>query len=253
MSLDSGLTLDARRAAFLPSFSVLAVADLHLGYAWAQRTRGLLLPVSTPDLSVPRLAALVNDYAPETVVLLGDIVHRAVALPALQAALTGLCDALAGRRILFCLGNHDRQIERLVADWKLPVSVTSEYRLGRFRLRHGDDRATAVDSSSFALEGESPLAVIGHEHPALELGDGVASRTRAPCFLVSGEVVILPAFSDWAAGCVVGRDSFLGTTARSTRFRTAYACLGPRLLPIPLGQTGNQCSPIGARAPRQGR
>jgi len=54
-----------------------------------------------------------------------------------------------------------------------------------------------------------------------------------PAFLVGERRVILPPFSNWAAGSVVGRQPFLGEWARRSKFRTAVACLGPRLLPIP--------------------
>ena len=238
LTLASGLVLDARRAVFLPKFSVLAVADLHLGYSWAQRSRGLLLPVETPDSIPARLTTLVRDHAPQTVVLLGDLVHRAIALPALRSALEHLCRSLAGTQIVLCQGNHDLRFEQLAADWRLPITVTQELRLGRLRLRHGDDPPTEGGAPPLTLESEPPLTVIGHEHPAVELGDGLATRVRVPCFLVSDNLVILPAFSDWAAGCVVGRHSFLGKAAQSARFHTAFACLGPRLLPLPLGRRG---------------
>lgn len=238
LTLASGLVLDARRAVFLPEFSVLAVADLHLGYSWAQRSRGLLLPVETPDSTPTRLKALVRDHAPKTVVLLGDLVQRAIALPALRTALEDLCRSLADTKIVLCLGNHDLRFEQLAADWHVPITITRELRLGRWRLCHGDDPPAEAGTPPMILESEPPLTVIGHEHPAVELNDGLATRVRVPCFLVSDNLVILPAFSDWAAGCVIGRHSFLGKAAQSAQFHTAYACLGPRLLPLPLGRRG---------------
>ena len=238
LTLASGLVLDARRAVFLPEFSVLAVADLHLGYSWAQRSRGLLLPVETPDSTPSRLTDLVRDHAPQTVVLLGDLVQRAIALPALRTALEDLCRSLAGTQIVLCLGNHDLRFEQLASDWHVPITITPELRLGRWRLCHGDDPPAKAGTPPMILESEPPLTVIGHEHPAVELNDGLATRVRVPCFLVSDNLVILPAFSDWAAGSVVGRHSFLGKAAQSARFHTAYACLGPRLLPLPLGRRG---------------
>lgn len=242
LQIKFGLVLDARRAVFIPEASVLAVADLHLGYAWAQRSRGMLLPVQTPDSTAGRLAALVRDHAPATVAILGDIIHRAVALPALRASLEDLCHPLEGTRIVLCPGNHDRHIEGLIADWKLPVTVVPELRLGGFRLCHGDDPPagdrTRSGATNLTLEGDALVSMIGHEHPAIELGDGIATRVRVPCFLESEGVFILPAFSDWVAGCVLGRDPFLGSIARSARFHTAYACLGPRLLAMPIPLRG---------------
>lgn len=235
--LDCGWTLDARRAAFLESASVLAVADLHLGYAWAQRSRGLLLPVETPDTTGVRLAELCAEFQPRTVAILGDLIHRAVALDALRPVLEAFCTTLSGRELVLCAGNHDRGLGTLVSEWRLPIRIVSTFPVGGFHLRHGDDPKES--SGGFALSGDAPFTVLGHEHPAMELGDGMLTRVRVPCHLLSDDTLLLPAFSEWASGSLVGRDAFLGSRARGTRFHTAYACMGPRLLPVPLGSQSN--------------
>lgn len=231
----SGVLFDARRALVLEESATLVVADLHLGYAWAQRRRGLLMPVGAVDDAGERMAALVRDHAPRTVVLLGDLVHRADALPGIREELEFLCRPLAGLRVLLCRGNHDRRIEALLSGWRLPIEACAEWAVGRFRLSHGDAALEDGNGAPFRLDRGDAVSVIGHEHPAVELGDGVVTRVKASCFLVAADLVVLPAFSSWAAGCVVGRDAFLGPQARRARFQTAYACLGPRLLPVPLG------------------
>ncbi|MBN8248011.1 MAG: metallophosphoesterase [Verrucomicrobia bacterium] len=230
----SGVLFDARRALFLEESATLVVADLHLGYAWTQRRRGLLMPLGAVEDAGERMASLVRDHSPRTVVLLGDLVHRAEALPGIREELESLCRPLAGLRVLLCRGNHDRRIEALLSGWRLPIEVCGQWTAGRFLLSHGDAALPGVDGECFQLNGGDTVSVIGHEHPAVELGDGVATRVKAPCFLVAPDLVVLPAFSAWAAGCVAGRDAFLGPQARAARFETAVACLGPRLLPVPL-------------------
>lgn len=232
--LDCGWTLDARRAAFLESASLLAVADLHLGYAWAQRSRGLLLPVGVPDTTGARLAELSAEYQPRTIAILGDLIHRAVALEALRPVLEDFCASLTGRELVLCAGNHDRGLGTWVSEWRLPIRIVGTLPVGGFHLCHGD--APQERPGGFALAGEAPFTVQGHEHPAMELGDGRLTRVRVPCHLLSDDTLLLPAFSEWASGCLIGRDAFLGSRARETRFHTAYACMGPRLLPVPLGK-----------------
>src|ERR1041385_6782379 len=78
-----GIVFDARRAVYFREHDLLAVADLHLGYAWTHRAQGQLMPVSPKDNVLDRLAALLVDYQPARLVLLGDIVHRALPVPAL--------------------------------------------------------------------------------------------------------------------------------------------------------------------------
>src|SRR6476660_846006 len=70
--------LDYRRAIFLEEHSVLAVADLHLGYAWAHRFHGQMLPLGGGDRLLERLTELCGYYKPRQFAFLGDIVHQAV-------------------------------------------------------------------------------------------------------------------------------------------------------------------------------
>ena len=46
---------------------------------------------------------------------------------------------------------------------------------------------------------------IGHLHPAIGLEDAAGVKQRIPAFLVAGQVVVLPAFSPFAAGFDVWR------------------------------------------------
>jgi DNA ligase-associated metallophosphoesterase len=221
------LTADLRRALWLPQHKLLAVADLHLGYAWSHRSKGQLLPVTRQEDTVERLLELQRDYNAEHIAILGDIVHDTVAIPEVRAELDRLITTLSAHgQLTLLLGNHDRQLERNLT---LPenVQLRKSLTVGRFTLLHGDD-ARVMES------GEASLTLImGHEHPTLSLGDGV-SAVRCPCFLVSSEVIVLPAFSPWANGCTVGRQPFLSPLLREISFQEAHAIMGRRLLRVPL-------------------
>jgi putative SbcD/Mre11-related phosphoesterase len=229
------VVLDARRALFLSEAATLVVADLHLGYAWVQRQRGALLPVAGPPSTLDRLSQLLDVYQPRRLVILGDLVHRAVALPALESELHSLAQRLPPSvEWTVCTGNHDQGLASLLGTRiRTPApQLVAQWSTGRFRLHHGDREVER--SGSLVLAPEDPVDMIGHEHPAVRLGDGVATQAKVPCFLRAHDVWVLPAFSDWAAGCEVGRQPFLGPVARRARFHTAFACLGPRILKIPL-------------------
>ena len=230
-----GMVLDARRAVFLPESRTLVVADLHLGYAWAKRARGALLPVSAPEDTVDRLAELQCDHGARRIVVLGDVIHEAVALPMLEKVLREFCERLGtASELVFCLGNHDCKLDRLVQEWRLPIACHRELELDSCRLLHGDTApSAATDGADFRLSAP-PRCLIGHEHPCVALEDGVSSRVRCPAFLQAEGLLVLPAFSAWAAGCEIGRQPFLGPLARAARFHTAVACVGPRLLRLPL-------------------
>src|SRR5687767_1946851 len=110
-----GIWVDARRALWLPGPRTLAVADLHLGYAWAHRQSGQLMPISVPDDTQARLMALQKEYEPAEVVLLGDIVHRAVPIAPIRVQLTDVLGCFPSRtKVTLVAGNHDRHLERLL-------------------------------------------------------------------------------------------------------------------------------------------
>jgi metallophosphoesterase superfamily enzyme len=75
---------------------------------------------------------------------------------------------------------------------------------------------------------------MGHEHPAIHLHDRVTTSVKCPCFLTGPRILILPAFSSWAAGSNVRSTPFLSAFAREALFSHAYAIVAGRILPVPL-------------------
>src|SRR6202012_5036178 len=104
LELQPGVWLDAGHAVWLEEWRTLAVADLHLGYAWAHRAEGQLLPVDAGEDSTERLLKLLTKYPAEEVILLGDIVHRAIDVPALHTELRWLALTIGERARLRLIG-----------------------------------------------------------------------------------------------------------------------------------------------------
>jgi putative SbcD/Mre11-related phosphoesterase len=235
--LAPGILLDARHAVWFEEEAVLAVADLHVGFAWAERARGNMLPLGVVDDTVSRLIALTRDYPARELIVLGDVVQRAVPLRPVREALRELCSALAGVvRLRLLGGNHDRGLVQLLAECDLAIGVEPWARIGAHRLLHGDEVPAewANELRDAGDKAESAGRIfMGHEHPAIRLGDGVASM-KCPCFLLGPQVVILPAFSAWAAGSNVRQDSFMSPVARNANFTCAVAVMNGRLLRVPL-------------------
>jgi hypothetical protein len=231
LKIEPGIWLDARRAIWFEELSILAVADLHIGYNWAHRHGGQMLPLHQPDDTVARLKSLCEFYKPAGLLLLGDIVHRALPLPQIEAELQRLFAELQGStesrptdskssvvgrdsveplRLRLILGNHDRFLEKLVS-----APLQTEYVRGPYVFVHGHQTTERAER-----------VIMGHEHPAISVGDGVATSVKCPCFLISRKLIVLPAFSLWAAGGV--------EMPLRQRFEHAVAILGDKLLPIPL-------------------
>ena len=230
LQLHDDLELDARRAVWLPRSRSLAVADLHLGEAWVRRARGQLVPLGVADTTVARLRSLLESYRPERLVLLGDIVHAALPLDGIQSAVQELA-ALEREGLVmdWCLGNHDRQLSRQLTRWGIAVRTAAQVNLPEAMLYHGDQQPEPSHH-----EGATDVWKIhGHLHPALVLDDGVATRAKVPCFLVAPGRLVLPAFSEMAAGSAVDRSGIPQGLGQEDRFESAVACLGSRLLRIP--------------------
>ncbi len=231
LEITPGVVLDARRAVFLEPEGVLAVADLHLGYAWTHRARGQILPLSAPDQTLPRLHALLNDYRPQKLVLLGDIVHGVVPVEEMQAELRAVLAALRGRvEVTLIAGNHDRQLARLLGE---PIPL--EHRAGPHLLVHGDLRDDATAATHLATaKASGGWVLMGHEHPSITLSDRVAHHARVPCFLLGEGLLVLPAFSDWAAGANVRAGEYLSPLTQLAAPARAVAILAGKLLPMTL-------------------
>lgn len=231
--LHDDVLLDARRAAWLPRSRSLAVADLHLGEAWVRRARGQLMPLGIVDTTVTRLRALLESYQPERLILLGDIVHAALPIDGIQRAVQELASLEHEGLVLeWCLGNHDRQLPRQLERWGITARTVRQVNLPEAILLHGDQPPEPADLERHA----SSWKIQGHLHPALMLDDGIASRAKVPCFLVNPGRLVLPAFSEMAAGVAVDRSGLVQDAGGSLRFESAIACLGPRLLRIPFAR-----------------
>ena len=238
LELEPGVWLDADRAVWLEKWRTLAVADLHLGYAWAHRAEGQLLPVDTREDSTERLLKLLDRYPAEEVVLLGDIVHRAVDVPALHTELRWLALTVGERaRLRLIGGNHDRELAATLATAGIVLEIDTSAIVGPHLLLHGDERDESVAKSRLgeqaALGGR---VILGHEHPAIGLSDGVASHVKCPCFVAGPNFLVLPAFSRWAAGGDIRSHRFMSPYARLRPAESAIAIVAGKLLPVPLAK-----------------
>jgi putative SbcD/Mre11-related phosphoesterase len=229
LELVPGIVLDARRAVYLEGESVLAVADLHLGYAWTHRARGQILPLSAPDDTAERLLGLLQDYRPKTLVLLGDIVHGLAPDAKFRGELTELLGVLRSRaKLVLIAGNHDRDLAKFT-----DAALVKDLCVGPHLLLHGDSqdekKATAKLS---AIREAGGWVMMGHEHPAVVVSDGVAHSARVPCFLAGDGLLVLPAFSNWAAGGNVRSGDYLSAYVKVAEPGRAFAILAGKILPV---------------------
>ena len=184
MSWQQEWKLTPQRAAIHLATATAVIADLHLGYGEARRRRGEAVPERSVDSVLAPLEALIRNETVEGLVIAGDLMETGRSAPIIEALLQWI-SAQPIELLGIVPGNHDRGIEQ--CSDRLPIMA--EMRLGDWIVVHGDK----------AL----PLGrvVQGHVHPCLRhprFGSQV-------CYLVQEEHLVLPAFTQDAAGVNVLR------------------------------------------------
>jgi putative SbcD/Mre11-related phosphoesterase len=185
-----GLQAHASGALWLPDSQTAIIADLHLGYSWAQRRRGELGPL-VDARTREKLLACKEELRPERFVFLGDIVHAPHSCePEREWIIETLRQLSRHAELIAVRGNHDRQFAAEYADLKLTHVETWSYQ-----------SLTAIHGDHFDFAWpEGHTLVLGHLHPALTIRDASGAGQKLPVFLANSHCVLLPAFSPFARG-----------------------------------------------------
>jgi len=177
-------------AAWLPEEGTALVADLHLGFAWAQRRRGELWPL-TDGGARRALETICDELRPKRLVLVGDVVHAPRPGEEEASLIEGTLGSLRDRTEVVCVaGNHDRG-----------RNFAEEWRGGGVRAIHGDRLPEGPESGV--------LTVVGHFHPVMKMRDASTVKRRHRAFLQGNGLLVLPALSPFASGCDM-RDNMPG-------------------------------------------
>lgn len=202
-------------ALWWPRERLVAVSDLHLGRSerTARLGAGLLPPYETED-TLDRLAQVVAQTRPRTIVSLGDSFDDLDAADAIaEPVIERLSSLAAGRRWIWIAGNHDP------GPLGLPGSQLTRHQQGPLVFRHIAEAGTSGEIS-------------GHYHPKMRIWLGGSHIARA-CFLSDARRVILPAFGTYTGGLDVtdpAFDGLVGADARAWLTGRRVACL-PRHAP----------------------
>lgn len=169
------------------------VADVHLGYEWARGEAGDSIPAHSLAEALERLARLFARAQVQRLIVAGDLVESPRPNARTAADVRSLGAWLSARGVDWTIipGNHDRGLWGLSG---LPIESAGSLTLAGWTIQHGD------------RPPKGDRILMGHHHPTLRAG-GFA----APCFLAGPKLLILPAFTQNAAGLDVA-------TARTPRF-----------------------------------
>ena len=196
MELEAGgttLRLLPQRAAYLPQFRVLLVADAHIGKAVSFGRLGVPVPEATTGETLARLTQAVAATGALHLVFLGDLLHSARSRAAAPwAAVASWRDRHAGLRLTLVRGNHDKHAGDPPAAWGVDC-VDGPFRLGGLALAHHPEPVSEA------------YVVAGHLHPAAVIGGRARDSLRLPCFHFGPRVGVLPAFGAFTGMHVMPR------------------------------------------------
>jgi putative SbcD/Mre11-related phosphoesterase len=184
-----GVHVTREYALWLPRERALAISDLHLGYEGALQEAGVAIPRRQKGVMLERLGRLLDRYEPETVIVDGDFKHEfSRNLEDEWKDVQDVLDFLYERTVpVLVRGNHDNYLMQILA--KKGLDLIRKFECGGFTFVHGHDDP-----------GVSGPLVLGHEHPAVKLRDGLGATISVSAFVVQKDLILLPAFSPLALG-----------------------------------------------------
>ncbi|MFD2921358.1 ligase-associated DNA damage response endonuclease PdeM [Terrimonas rubra] len=171
--------LTNQRAVFWPAQRALLLSDLHLGKAAHFRKNGIALPTQVTVQDLQRLKALIDHYEPAQVIVVGDLLHAGANTE--LRLLKELIHPYTTTRFILIKGNHDRFPDYALQDMGIHP-VHPALHIEGIELVH---QASA----------DNGLYITGHIHPGVSLQFPDKRRLNLPCYVVTPNQLILPAFS----------------------------------------------------------
>ncbi|MEM0230716.1 MAG: metallophosphoesterase [Candidatus Woesearchaeota archaeon] len=207
----------------------LVLSDLHIGYEESFSERGAMVQrFQLEDFKTELSEVFKRTGRPKLTIIAGDLKHEfgRISRQEWRESLEVL-DFLSAHseRVVLVRGNHDNVLGPIAS--RKDLGVVEEFKLGGFLIIHG--HKIPMSESLRRIH----TIIIGHEHPAITISDGVRSEPFK-CFLVGRtgrfNLIVLPSFSQIYEGTDVRGASFLSPMLKNSdlgSFRVV-AC-GPSL------------------------
>lgn len=177
------LILSNQRAVFWKREKMLILSDTHIGKTAHFRKNGIPISVEVLKQDLTRLDALIQYFKPEQLMVVGDLFHAefnkdVVFFKQWMAQYASL-------QLLLVKGNHDASYFELYEG--LPICIYHNImNLKPFTFIH-HITSNSLDENAFYISG--------HTHPGVFLKGLGKQRIKLPCFQVSKQQLVLPAFS----------------------------------------------------------
>lgn len=169
------------KALYEPEKQLLVIADVHLGKALHFRKQGIAIPAAAQYGDYKALQELFDKIKPNQVYFLGDLFHSAF-----NNDWHTFCNLINNyKKIKFILvkGNHDLIDTKLFSEMYIAVVDTIEEEEG---LIYSHEPLKKIPAGK--------INICGHIHPGIVLNGAGKQSVKLPCFYLSEQLLILPAF-----------------------------------------------------------
>lgn len=169
------------KAIYLPIHAALLIADPHFGKAAHFRKAGVPVPEGVHSDDYQKIKRLIEAYNPLSVIFLGDLFHSDFNRSWLL--LEAFRNLFSEIKFHLVKGNHDILPEQFYLSglWQVHEENLT---LGNLILSH-----EPLEEIS-----EGYINLCGHIHPGVSLYGAGRQKLTLPCFFVTSNQIILPAF-----------------------------------------------------------
>ncbi|MDN3493253.1 ligase-associated DNA damage response endonuclease PdeM [Winogradskyella bathintestinalis] len=179
---DEELILTNQRALFWKRENVLVLSDIHIGKTAHFRKHGIPMPDNILDNDLERLKSLILHFEAKNIWIVGDLFHAEN--NGNMATFKSWLHQFEDLKITLIKGNHDRLLNEIMDDFN--IKVETELNVPPFKFIHEPTN-----------DNNQLFTIAGHIHPGVMIKGKGRQKLRLPCFQVSDEQLILPAFSEF--------------------------------------------------------
>lgn len=195
---------------WLKESKILAITDLQLGYEEYMNNQGVMMPRVNYKEIIEHLEKIFKELKDiEKVIINGDLKHEFGTISEQEwrevmkilAFIGGHC-----KEVIIVKGNHDTIIKPIAEMKKIKVVDFYKVEKEKVLFVHGHKEPAKE------LLKDIDRIIIGHEHPAVKITDGV-KQEKYKCFLKGTykkkELIVLPSFNFVALGTDVTQGKIL--------------------------------------------
>lgn len=176
------LVFTNQRALFWQEQKAVIISDLHIGKTAYFRKNGIPIPSDILEKDLKRLAILIENFSAEQLLIVGDFLHAGKNKD--FELFEEWRSKNSGLKIILIKGNHDIHKADFLKHLDITI-IDNSLNLEPFTFIHEP------------LDSENEYSISGHLHPGVTVKLERRKTVRLPCFRVSDNQLILPAFSEF--------------------------------------------------------